>query len=372
MVALLPGGAYDAGIDAGWRTYVKMLDQEVEVEDREPITVKAGSTLSIFRLNDGRTYSAGNGPVIETCSDDITEIDAPVAPGETVYFKWRIYVSGSPGENYAVCIHTPTNPTGGFHVNGRSTSGTFQGGAFGADSFNTTAGVFAGGLEPTLASVNVVTVAGMLGNGYQPGRLVLQIGPAAEVNSQTFVKWQINVVMGTLPVLAPGESIALTFGLNEKTYTFNASRTAGGAYSSSWVNTPADDPPAGYDGRVVGSGRPDRGYEWWFALECESILRPAHVVDEGEGLEWVSLESRAALEAALNAQATRIVVDHGNWDLANTNSDDTPYNGRNIGAIIGANKYTVPGDPAVYLDSVTRTTQAYVFPIDDKPLDEFV
>lgn len=180
MVSLLPDGAYEIpGIDPGWRTYVKMQDQTISnVTDRDPITVKAGSLLRIYRQNDGRSYGETYGPAITDCSDEVTEIDCPVAPGETLYFEWTLYVSGSPDQNYGVCVHTPTRPTGGFHVIGTSVRGSFQGGVFGADSFNQAAGSFRGGIGET--GVNTVRVRGALGNSFQPGRLVLQLGPGAE------------------------------------------------------------------------------------------------------------------------------------------------------------------------------------------------
>lgn len=217
-----PGGVREIqGFDPGWQTLRKMQPQIVEVEDRNDLTVHAGSTLKYYRLLDGREYGQGMGPEITECSDNIEEIEIPVASGETVYFCWKIYVSGSPSQNYGVCVHTPTNPTGGFQVRAKSVAGTYEGGAFGADDFNTSAGVFSGGVEGTLLSYQAVVVEGVFGNGPQPGMFRLQLAPAVEPVGGTWTAFVLSIA--TTPKAMQAYRRVLVFA---RTFASGTSATA--------------------------------------------------------------------------------------------------------------------------------------------------
>ena len=174
------------GFDPDYQTFVKHQDQTLTVtyedESTNEVTVKAGSHLRIYRQHDNRGYATGDGPEIDpdNCSEDITELEAPVNAGETISFEATLMVKGDPTKNIGVCVRTPRNPTGGFHVIGRSLTGGYQGMSFGADDFNNPAGVIQSGFDSEIESYATIRVRGTLGNGPFPGMLRFQLGPARE------------------------------------------------------------------------------------------------------------------------------------------------------------------------------------------------
>jgi len=185
--SLRPGGAFEIpGLDPDYETFVKHQDQVLTVtyedDSTNEVTVKAGSHLRIYRQYDNRGYASGEGPEIDedNCSDDILELEAPVNAGETLYFEATIMVKGDPTKNIGVCVRTPTNPTGGFHVIGRSLTGGYQGMSFSADYFNNPAGVVRSGFDSEIESYATLRVRGTLGTGSVPGMLKFQLGPARE------------------------------------------------------------------------------------------------------------------------------------------------------------------------------------------------
>lgn len=147
-----------------------------------PVDVKA-SYLRVYRINDGREYGSVSGSAPDPIDDDLIEkvegIEAPVAPGETLYFDAMLSVAGEPDYNLAVVVLTPPNPNGGFTVFGRSKLGTFTGQSYGADDFNQPVGIIRAGLPGTVEGWNTVRVRGTLANGEQPGLLRFATGTAA-------------------------------------------------------------------------------------------------------------------------------------------------------------------------------------------------
>ena len=181
------------GLDENWETFSKRTDQTVTYTDdlvdppvERTLVVKTGTVLKIYRTGGAPGYGIGEGPDIESFSDDIEEyqdkpLAAPVGPGETLYFELHLVVEGDGQFNFGVVVVTPPNPTGGFQVSGQSLFGTIQGGAFGADMFNHSAGVIGNGAGFTPGTV-VARVRGVLGNGPAGGLLKFQLGPAIEAN----------------------------------------------------------------------------------------------------------------------------------------------------------------------------------------------
>lgn len=109
---------------------------------------------------------------------DYQEMQAELAPGESVQFSFVVCLAGASGSVVTFTLLTPANPNGGFQIAG-SGAAAFAQTSYGADSFNAAVGSQRGGVPGTLEGYDVHVVSGNLANGHQPGLLKLEVSGAS-------------------------------------------------------------------------------------------------------------------------------------------------------------------------------------------------